>query len=116
MYCLSTFHEEISSNEESSLVSSGPFQVICKYPPDENIDNEDFDSIEGEIKDKHFGDQVTFHTIRPGHDNMENKNLVIGEFFAPIGINRNRINELVKETVSKHVTVLEIISVSRFDD
>jgi hypothetical protein len=97
-------------------VNSGPFQVICKYPSDENIDNEDFDGIEAEIKDKHFGDQVTFHTIRPGHDNIENKNLVIGEFSAPKLIDRSRIKELVKETVSKHVTVLEVISVSRFDD
>jgi len=97
-------------------VNSGPFQVICKYPSDENIDNEDFDSIEAEIKDKHFGDQVTFYTIRLGHNNIENNNLVIGEFSAPKWINRNHIIELVKETVSKYVTVLEIISISRFDD
>lgn len=97
-------------------MNSGPFQVICKYPSDENIDNEDFDSIEAEIKDKHFGDQVTFYTIRPGHNNIENNNLVIGEFSAPKWINRNHIIELVKETVSKYVTVLEIISISRFDD
>jgi hypothetical protein len=97
-------------------VSSGPFQVICKYSPDKNIDNQDFDSIEAEIKDKDFGDQVTFYTVRPGHDNMEDKNLVIGEFSAPIWIDRNRIIEIVKETVSKYVTVLEVISVSRFDD
>ena len=100
----------------SSLVSLGPFQVICKYSSDENIDNQDFDSIEAEIKDKYFGDQVTFYTIRPGHDNMENKNLVIGEFSAPKWIDRNRIIEIVKETVSKYITVLEVISVSRFDD
>ena len=97
-------------------MNSGPFQVICKYPSDENIDSEDFDSIEAEIKDKHFGDQVTFYTIRPGHNNIENNNLVIGEFSAPKWINRNHIIELVKETVSKYVTVLEIISISRFDD
>ena len=97
-------------------MNSEPFQVICKYPSDENIDNEDFDSIEAEIKDKHFGDQVTFYTIRPGHNNIENNNLVIGEFSAPKWINRNHIIELVKETVSKYVTVLEIISISRFDD
>jgi hypothetical protein len=58
----------------SSLVSTGPFQVICKYSSDENFDNQDFDSIEAEIKDKYFGDQVTFYTIRPGHDNMEKRN------------------------------------------
>ena len=109
-------HKDISSNKELSLVNSGPFQVICKYPSDENIDNKDFDSIEAEIKDKHFGDQVTFYTIRPGHNNIENNNLVIGEFSAPKWINRNHIIELVKETVSKYVTVLEIISISRFDD
>jgi hypothetical protein len=68
------------------------------------IDNMFSISVESEIKDKHFGDQVTFYTIRPGHDNMENKNLVIGEFSAPKWIDRNRINELVKETVSKYVT------------
>jgi hypothetical protein len=34
------------------MTSSGPFQVICKYSSDENIDNQDFDSIEVEIKDK----------------------------------------------------------------
>jgi hypothetical protein len=100
----------------SSLVSLGPFQVICKYSSDENIDNQDFDSIEAEIKDKYFGDQVTFYTVRPGHDNMENKNLVIGEFSAPIWIDRDRIIEIVRETVSKYITVLEVISVSRFDD
>ena len=82
-------------------MSFGPFQVICKYPSDENIDN---------------GDQITFHTNRPGHDNTENMNLVIGEFSAPKWIDRNRINKLVKETVSKYVTVSEITSVSRFDD
>jgi hypothetical protein len=97
-------------------VSPGPFQVICKYPSDENIDNEDFDSIEAEIKNKHFGDQVTFHTVRPGHDNMENKNLVIGEFSAPKWIDRDHIIEIVREIVSKYITVLEVISVSRFDD
>ena len=97
-------------------MSLGPFQVICKYPSDENIDNEDFDSIEVEIKNKHFGDQVTFHTVRPGHDNMEDKNLVIGEFSAPIWIDRDRIIEIVRETVSKYITVLEVISVGRFDD
>ena len=97
-------------------MSSGPFQVICKYSSDENIDNQDFDSIEAEIKDKYFGDQVTFYTVRPGYDNMENKNLVIGEFSAPIWIDRDRIIEIVKEIVSKYITVLEVISVSRFDD
>ena len=97
-------------------MSSGPFQVICKYPSDENIDNREFDSIEAELRDKNFGDQITFHTIRPGHDNTENMNLVIGEFSAPKWIDRNRINKLVKETVSKYVTVSEITSVSRFDD
>jgi hypothetical protein len=97
-------------------VNSGPFQVICKYSSDENIDNQDFDSIEAEIKGKYFADQVTFCTVRPGHDNMENKNLVIGEFSAPIWIDRNRIIKIVKETVSKYITVLEVISVSRFDD
>jgi hypothetical protein len=100
----------------SSLVGSGPFQVICKYSPDENIDNQDFDNIEAEIKDKYFGDQVTFYTIRPGHDNMENKNLVIAEFSAPIWIDKDCIIEIVKETVSKYITVLEVISVSKFDD
>ncbi|MDQ3837788.1 MAG: hypothetical protein M3297_00805 [Thermoproteota archaeon] len=45
---------------------------------------------------------------------MENKNLAIAEFSAPNWINGNRINELVRETVSKYVTVLEVISVSRF--
>jgi hypothetical protein len=97
-------------------VSSGPFQVICKYSSDENIDNQDFDSIETEIKDKYFGDQVTFYTRRPGHDNMENKNLVIAEFSAPILIDKDRIIKIVKETVSNYITVLEVISVSRFDD
>jgi len=97
-------------------VSSGPFQVICKYSPDENLDNQDFDNIEAEIKDKYFGDQVTFYTIRPGHDNMENKNLVIAEFSAPTWIDKDRIIEIVRETVSKYITVLEVISVSRFDD
>ena len=97
-------------------MSPGPFQVICKYPSDENIDNEDFDNIEAEIKNKHFGDQVTFHTVRPGHDNMEDKNLVIGEFSAPKGMDRSPITELVKETVSKYVTVLGVISNSRFND
>jgi hypothetical protein len=97
-------------------VSSGPFQVICKYSSDENIDNQDFDSIEAEIKDKYFGDQVTFYTVHPGHDNTENKNLVIGEFSGPKWIDRNHIIEIVKETVSKYITVLEVISVSRFDD
>ena len=97
-------------------MSSGPFQVICKYSSDENIDNQDFDSIEAEIKDKYFGDQVTFYTIRPGHDNMENKNLVIGEFSAPKGMDRSPITELVKETVSKYVTVLGVVSNSRFND
>ena len=97
-------------------MSSGPFQVICKYSSDENIDNQDFDRIEAEIKDKYFGDQVTFYTIRPGHDNMENKNLVIGEFSAPKGMDRSPITELVKETVSKYVTVLGVISNSRFSD
>jgi hypothetical protein len=43
-------------------------------------------------------------------------NLVIGEFSAPKWIDRKRINILVKETVSKYVTVSEITSVSRFDD
>ena len=100
----------------SSLLSSGPFQVICKCSSDENIDNQDFDSIEAEIKDKYFGDQVTFYTIRPGHDNMENKNLVIAEFSAPIRIDKDRIIEIVKETVSNYITVLEVIIVSRFDD
>ncbi|HEX2068108.1 MAG TPA: hypothetical protein VHF08_05365 [Nitrososphaeraceae archaeon] len=42
-------------------MDSEPFQVICKYPSDENIDNEDFDSIEVKIKDKHLG---------PGHNNI----------------------------------------------
>ena len=93
-----------------------PFQVICKYPPDENINNREFDSIEAEIRDKNFGEQIIFHTIRPGHDNTENMNLVIGEFSAPKWIDRNRINKLVKETVSKYVTVSEITSISRFDD
>ena len=97
-------------------MSTGPFQVICKYSSDENIDNQDFDRIEAEIKDKYFGDQVTFYTVRPGHDNMENKNLVIGVFSAPIWIDRDRIIEIVRETVSKYITVLEVISVSRFDD
>ena len=97
-------------------MSSGPFQVICKYSSDENIDNQDFDRIEAEIKDKYFGDQVTFYTVRPGYDNMENKNLVIGEFSAPKWIDRNYIIEIVKEIVSKYITVLEVISVSRFDD
>ncbi|MGB7557988.1 MAG: hypothetical protein WBM37_05655 [Nitrososphaeraceae archaeon] len=97
-------------------MSSGPFQVICKYSSDENIDNQDFDSIEAEIKGKYFGDQVTFYAVRSGYDNMENKNLVIGEFSAPKWIDRNRIIEIVKETVSKYITVLEVISVSRFDD
>ena len=82
-------------------MSSGPFQVICESSSDENIDNQDLESIEAEIKDKYFGDQVTFYTIRPGHDNMENKNLVIGEFSAPKLIDRDRIIEIVKETVSK---------------
>jgi hypothetical protein len=87
-------------------VSTGPFQVICKYSFDENIDDQDFDSIEAEIKDKYFGDQVTFYTIRPGHDNMENKNLVIAEFSAPIRIDKDRIIEIVKESVSNYITVL----------
>jgi hypothetical protein len=100
----------------SSLVSTGPFQVICKYSSDENIDDQDFDSIEAEIKNKYFGDQVTFYTIRPGHDNMENKNLVIAEFSAPIRIDKDRIIEIVRESVSNYITVLEVISVSRFDD
>jgi hypothetical protein len=43
-------------------------------------------------------------------------NLVIGEFSAPIWIDRDRIIEIVRETVSKYITVLEVISVSRFDD
>jgi hypothetical protein len=47
---------------------------------------------------------------------MENKNLVIAEFSAPIWIDRDRIIEIVKETVSNYITVLEVISVSRFDD
>jgi hypothetical protein len=97
-------------------VSSGPFQVICKYSSDENIDNQDMDSIEAEIKDKYFGDQVTFYTIRPGHDNMENKNLVIAEFSAPIWIDKYPIIKIVKDTVSNYITLLEVISVSRFDD
>ena len=97
-------------------MSTGPFQVICKYSSDENIDDQDFDSIEAEIKDKYFGDQVTFYIIRPRHDNMENKNLVIAEFSAPIRIDKDRIIEIVKESVSNYITELEVISVSRFDD
>jgi hypothetical protein len=97
-------------------VSPGPFQVICKYPPVENIDYEDFVSIEAEIKNTLFGYQVTFHTVRPGHDNMEDKNLVIGEFSAPKPMDRSPITELVIETVSKDVTVLGVISNSRFND
>ena len=97
-------------------MSSGPFHIICKYSSDENIDNQDLDSIEAEIKDKYFGDQITFYTLRLGYDNMENKNLVIGEFSAPTWIDRNSIIKIVKEIVSKYITVLEVISVSRFDD
>jgi hypothetical protein len=47
---------------------------------------------------------------------MEDKNLVIGEFSAPKGMDRSPITELVKETVSKYVTVLGVISNSRFND
>lgn len=97
-------------------MSSGPFQVICKYSSDESIDNQDFDSIEAEIKDKYFGDQVTFYTMRPGYDNIENKNLVIAEFSAPIWVDKDRIIEIVKEAVSIYITVLEVTSISRFDD
>jgi hypothetical protein len=107
---------DISSNEESSSAAPGPFQVICKYPSNENLDNKDFDSIEAEIKTKYFSDQVIFHTIRPGYDNMEDENLAIGEFSIPKGIDRNPINEFVKEIVSKYVTVLGVTSISRFDD
>ena len=85
---------DISSNEESSSATPGPFQVICKYPSDESLDNEDLDSIEAEIKTKHFSDQAIFHTIRPGYDNMEDENLVIGEFSIPKGIDRNLLTNL----------------------
>ena len=85
---------DISSNEESSSATPGPFQVICKYPSDESLNNEDFDSIEAEIKTKHFSDQAIFHTIRPGYDNMEDENLVIGEFSIPKGIDRNLLTNL----------------------
>jgi hypothetical protein len=47
---------------------------------------------------------------------MEDENLVIGEFSIPKGIDRNPINEFVKEIVSKYVTVLGVTSISRFDD
>jgi hypothetical protein len=47
---------------------------------------------------------------------MENKNLVIAEFSAPIWVDKDRIIKIVKETVSKYITVLEVTSVSRFDD
>jgi hypothetical protein len=97
-------------------VTHGPFQVICKYPSDKNLDNEDFDSIESEIKTKRFSDQVIFHTIRPGYDNTEDENLVIGEFSILKGIDRNPISEFVKEIVSKYVTVLGVINISRFED
>jgi hypothetical protein len=97
-------------------MNSGPFQVICKYSSDENIDNQDFDSIEAKIKDKYFGNQVTFYTIHPGHDNIENKNLIIAEFSAPIRMDKDLIIKMVKETVSNYITVLEVISVNRFDD
>jgi hypothetical protein len=72
-------------------------------------------NIEAEIKDKCF-DQVTFYTILPGHDIMEDKKLAVGEFSTPKWIDRNCIIEMVKETVSKYITLLEVISVSRFDD
>ena len=98
------------------MATPGPFQVICKYPSNENLDNKDFDSIETEIKTRYFSDQVIFHTIRPGYDNMEDENLAIGEFSIPKGIDRNPIKEFVKEIVSKYVTVLGVTSISRFDD
>jgi hypothetical protein len=53
--------------------------------------------------------------MRPGHYNAENMILVIGEFSAPIWIDGDRIIKIVKETVSKYITLVEVISVSRFD-
>ena len=51
-----------------------------------------------------------------GYDNIENKNLVIAEFSAPIWVDKDRIIEIVKEAVSIYITVLEVTSISRFDD
>jgi hypothetical protein len=47
---------------------------------------------------------------------MEDENLVIGEFSILKGMDRNPISEFVKEIVSKYVTVLGVISISRFED